>query len=217
MPSRTPAKPGPGRPKSARKRAAILDAARCLFLQSGFDGVSVEQIAAEAGVSKLTVYSHFRDKEALFFTAIEEQCRQHLPDAIFAPPAATTLEQALGEIGHRFHELLASDDSIALHRMLLADARNAERLGPQFWQASGERILASLDTFLRAAVARGELDIDDTREAASQFVSLLKGQINLRMLCGPLDCVHHDDARHVDSVVTMFLRAYRSRNNPAGS
>ena len=59
--------------------------------------MSVEQIATEAGVSKLTVYSHFRDKEALFFTAIEEQCRQHLPDAIFAPPAATTLERALGE------------------------------------------------------------------------------------------------------------------------
>lgn len=212
MPDTLPSpSPGPGRPKSLKKRQAILDAARRLFLQAGFDGVSVEQIASEAGVSKLTVYSHFQDKEGLFFTAIEEQCRQRVPDAVFAPPAATSLARALREIGLRFHELLASDDSIALQRMLIADARNAERLGPQFWKASGERILASLDSFLATAVARGELAIDDTREAAGQFLSLLKGEINLRMLCGIGACRHGDDVDgHVDAVVRMFLRAYRA-------
>lgn len=213
MPATTQTRPGPGRPKSLKKRKAILDAAKRLFLQAGFDGASVEQIAAEAGVSKLTVYSHFQDKEALFFTAIEEQCRQHLPDSLFAPPAATSLERALHEIGRRFHDLLASDDSVALHRMLIADARNAERLGSQFWAASGERILASLDAFLHLAVERGELEIDDSREAASQFLSLLKGEINLRMLCGSSGCRHAGDVdAHVDAVVRMFLRAYRTRS-----
>ena len=72
------------------------------------------------------------------------------------------------------------------------------------------RIIAGLDAFLHAAVARGELDIPDTREAAGQFLCLLKGEVNLRMLCGPIRCVHgDDDAAHVDSVVTLFLRAYR--------
>jgi TetR/AcrR family transcriptional repressor of mexJK operon len=51
------------------KRAAILDAAMALFPARGYDGASVEAIAQAAGVSKLTVYSHFADKEALFGAA----------------------------------------------------------------------------------------------------------------------------------------------------
>ena len=209
--------PGPGRPKSLKKRQAILDAAKRLFLQASFDAVSVDQIAAEAGVSKLTVYSHFKDKEALFFTAIEEQCRQQLPDTLFEIPTAIPLDQTLLEIGRRFHDLLASEDSIALHRMLIADPRNVERLGELFWSASGARIVASLNGFLKAAVARGELAIDDTSEAAGQFLALLKGELNLRMLCGPSACLHGDDAQaHVVSVVKMFLRAYRTEPPQGG-
>ena len=68
-PPETPRPAGPGRPKDLGKRAAILDAAKRLFLVQGFTGVSMDQIAAEAGVSKLTVYSHFGDKESLFADA----------------------------------------------------------------------------------------------------------------------------------------------------
>ena len=66
-PATAPAKPaGPGRPKDPGKRAAILDAAKRMFVSHGFERVSMDQIAAEAGVSKLTVYSHFGDKDRLF-------------------------------------------------------------------------------------------------------------------------------------------------------
>ena len=61
---------GPGRPKDLAKRAAILEAAKQLFLEQGYQGVSMDQIAATAGVSKLTVYSHFGDKETLFAATI---------------------------------------------------------------------------------------------------------------------------------------------------
>ena len=62
--------PGPGRPKDLAKRAAILDAAVRMFTRHGFEGASMDQIAAEAAVSKLTVYSHFGDKETLFGDAL---------------------------------------------------------------------------------------------------------------------------------------------------
>ena len=65
---------GPGRPKDLEKRAAILAAAKRLFPLSGFEGTSMDAIAAEAGVSKLTVYSHFTDKETLFVAAIRARC-----------------------------------------------------------------------------------------------------------------------------------------------
>ena len=62
---------GPGRPKDPAKRKAILEAAETLFLRNGYDGSSMDAIAAEAGVSKLTVYSHFTDKETLFAFAVK--------------------------------------------------------------------------------------------------------------------------------------------------
>ena len=203
--------PGPGRPKSAKKRQAILEAAQRLFLQAGFDGVSMEQIAAESDVSKLTVYSHFTDKEGLFFAAIEQRCREQLPDDLFLIPADAPVEHVLREIGQQFHALLGSEDSIALHRMMIGDPRNSERLGTLFWTAGAARVIAGLEAFLKTAVARGELDIDNTREAAGQFLCLLKSEINQHMLCGEVGCLYAGDPDgHLNSVVTMFLRAYRA-------
>src|SRR3954447_11213863 len=62
--------------RSAQKRRAILDAAREVFLKNGYPGASMDEVAALADVSKVTVYKHFSDKHSLFiavFTgAIEE-------------------------------------------------------------------------------------------------------------------------------------------------
>ena len=71
--------PGPGRPKDLEKRAAILEAAMALFPERGYEGVSMDAIAQQAGVSKLTVYNHFADKEALFAAAVITCCEQQLP------------------------------------------------------------------------------------------------------------------------------------------
>ncbi|MDV9189945.1 TetR/AcrR family transcriptional regulator, partial [Streptomyces sp. SR27] len=66
----SPATPsGPSGPRAARKRQAVLRAARDLFLREGF-GVGMDAIAAEAGVSKVTVYNHFGSKEALFTAVV---------------------------------------------------------------------------------------------------------------------------------------------------
>ena len=66
-----------GRPKDLAKRQMILEAAKSLFLKQGFHGSTMNQIAQEAGVTKLTVYNHFQDKESpnkhreVFFDVID--------------------------------------------------------------------------------------------------------------------------------------------------
>ena len=62
----------PGRPKDLAKRQSILDAAKILFLSKGFASTSMDAVANLAGVSKLTVYSHFTDKETLFSAYLAE-------------------------------------------------------------------------------------------------------------------------------------------------
>ena len=108
----------PGRPKDPGKHVAILDAAKRLFVAQGFDGVSMDQIAAEAGVSKLTVYSHFGDKESLFSEAVRAHCEQGMPASLFVAEPEKPLRERLTDIGRAFFAMIMTPEAIAGHRIL---------------------------------------------------------------------------------------------------
>ena len=103
--------------KTDPKRAAILDAAKSLFVDPGYNGVSMDSIAAQAGVSKLTVYSHFGDKETLFTEAVQSKCVEMLPDELFVTDVEGPLrldEDTLKSVALRtnaeyFHAATAQD------------------------------------------------------------------------------------------------------------
>lgn len=209
-PSRAPS--GPGRPKDLAKRAAILEAAKALFAREGFAGVSMDRIAAEAGVSKLTVYSHFGDKESLFSESIRTLCEELLPDAAFKVQADGTLRGQLRHIAEGFFSLVISDEAISTHRMLLATTQADQNLRQIFWEAGPKRTHDTFAALLREAVADGRLDIDDVDVAATQFFTLLKGEIYGRLMCGVCNTPDQEEVgRHLDATVDMFLRAYGRR------
>ena len=87
--------------KKAATRKAISDAATELFLERGFDDVSIREIAEKADVSPTTVLAHFPQKEALVFDEDEEQ-RAELVAVVTDRPKGTSLAQA-------FHEHLRDD------------------------------------------------------------------------------------------------------------
>jgi TetR/AcrR family transcriptional repressor of mexJK operon len=202
---------GPGRPKDLGKRAAILEAAKHLFARDGFAGVSMDQIAAEAGVSKLTVYSHFGDKEALFTAAVRAKCEEMLPDDLFQLELKGDLRDQLRSIGHAFFSLVSSEEAISTHRMMLTD-NIADNLKQVFWQAGPQRTHDVFAALLQARVDRGELDIPDVARASAQFFTLIKGELHSRMMCGLCQRVGRGDVNsHVEATVDMFLRAYGKR------
>ena len=200
---------GPGRPKDLLKRAAILDAAKQLFIELGYQGVSMDQIAAAARVSKLTVYSHFGDKETLFAEALASKCREALPDDLFVSPPDGPLHEQLRAIGHGFFTLITSDEAISMHRMMNTPGTAENALRELFWNAGPQRLQAAFAGFLQARVDEGALRIDDTALAASQFFCLLKGELHPMMACGLCrEPAPGQVARHIDATVDFFLRAY---------
>lgn len=203
---------GPGRPKDLEKRAAILEAAKTLFLAHGFDGVSMDAIAAQAGVSKLTVYSHFKDKDTLFSETVRAKCEEQLPAALFTVDLTGPLRKQLRSIAKGFFGLTVSDEAISMTRMMHARARDDAKLPLLFWEAGPQRIIHAMAEFLEAEVTAGQLDIPDLYRAASQFIYLLKGEPHARMMCGicgPLTA--QEIEAHVDATVDLFLRAYAPR------
>jgi TetR/AcrR family transcriptional repressor of mexJK operon len=200
---------GPGRPKDLEKRAAILDAAKRLFPLTGFEGTSMDAIAAQAGVSKLTVYSHFTDKETLFFAAIRARCEEQMPATLFDVDASEPVRHQLEEIARAFFALVTAPESIALHRLLTSGTGMSEKLTQMFWEAGPQRVQSGFQQFLRHEVEAGQLSVGDVPRASSQFFALLKGELHARMLCGCSEPFNERDIEtHIRSTVEFFLRAY---------
>lgn len=202
----------PGRPKDLEKRAAILDAAKRLFPEQGFDGTSMDAIATAAGVSKLTVYSHFTDKESLFIEAIRDRCDEQLPVSLFDVPVGDDLVGQLMPIARAFFGLIASPPSVAMHRLLTAGTKTSDKLARLFWKVGPVRAQEGFACFLRRADEAGKLDVADPMRAATQFFSLLKGELHLQMTMGC--CEKLTDAmieEHLAATVDTFVRAYQPR------
>jgi len=203
---------GPGRPKDLGKRAAILEAAKQLFAKEGFAGVSMDKIAAEAGVSKLTVYSHFGDKEALFAAAIRAKCEEAMPHALFELELKGPLRAQLTAIAKAFFSLVSSEEAISTQRMLIALGDTEDPIKRLFLEAGPQPTLDAFAAFLRARVEAHELDIPDVARAAGQFFSLVKGDQYMNMICGLCQRPPRGDlAAHIEATVDVFLRAYAVR------
>jgi len=208
--SRTP-RPAPGRPKDLGKGSAILEAARRLFTTHGYDGASMDHIAAEAGVSKLTVYSHYGDKEALFAEVVKSFCEQQLPPSLFERMPEVPLRERLLGIARAFFSMISSPEALAGHRILCAPGMADSPMPRLFWEAGPQRVQEAFAALLQRRVASGELEIDDVPRAAGQFFTLLKGEPHAQMLFGCCDLRRRDAERHVEATVDLFLRAYAPR------
>ena len=203
---------GPGRPKDPGKRAAILAAAKRMFVSHGFERVSMDQIAAEAGVSKLTVYSHFGDKESLFADAVRAHCEEGMPTDLFVAEPNTPVRERLLAIGNAFFSMIMTPEAIAGHRILCSPQVATSSMPAAFWEAGPQRVQTSFAELLRRRVETGELEIEDCARAASQFFTLLKGEPHAHAVFGFCCSVRVETPeQHVASVVDLFLRAYAVR------
>ncbi|PRY33737.1 TetR/AcrR family transcriptional regulator [Umezawaea tangerina] len=194
------------------KRAAIAKAALAVFLREGYARASVDVIAAEAGVSKRTVYNHYGDKENLFLSVIAET------DEGMAEAFTAMLDRTLGEVtdveaallafGREFATAVArSPERSAVMRLLIAEITHFPALREQ-WGGVGRTQRALADRLADLA-SRGLLAIDDPVEAAAHFGVLATSMVNNLSLYG---AVPVSDER-VDELVTggvrLFLRAHR--------
>lgn len=198
-----------GRPKDLVKRAAILQAAKDLFLRLGYEGSSMDAIAAEAKVSKLTVYRHFKDKESLFAAAIAAHCVNQLPTSIFDLTEGVSIAEVLHHVAHRFQSMIDSQEAIELHRLMVTIAVQHPERTQLFYDAGPQRTHDEMARLLEQAHQQGKLDVPAPMLAAEYFLSSFTGCSNLQKILG----VGREDASlrddYVREVVKRFLRAYQ--------
>ena len=197
-----------GRPIDKSKRDAIVEAASRAFFTIGYAGSSIEQIAADAGVSKVTVYNHFGDKRALFAASVELECEKMR--GYFQIGTIThgqTVRERLTSIGHAMCAFLSRPEMVQFERRIAAETEHEPTLGRAFLEAGPWRMKAAFSAFLAHCTERGELTIEDSGLAAEQFVSMCKGMGDLERRFGEPADTEMRDAR-IESAVEVFLRAY---------
>ncbi|NNA37729.1 TetR/AcrR family transcriptional regulator, partial [Pseudomonas lundensis] len=142
--------------------------------------------------------------------AVMAKCEEQLPTLIFELPAGMPIESVLLNIGRGFHLLINSEESLNLHRLIMALGSQDPKLSQIFFEAGPQRMVQGMERLLTRIDQSGALRSDKPRNAAEHFFCLLKGAANFRLLydCGePLS----DEAaeEHVREVVGLFMRAYR--------
>src|SRR5262249_57210634 len=123
--------------QSARKHKAIVEAATVLFLSKGYQGTSVDEIAALAAVGKQTVYKHFADKQRLFSEiilgniAIAEGFASAATDIL---RDTSDLRRDLREGARRYLAVVMQPSVIQLRRLIIAGAHRVSELARPYYQ-----------------------------------------------------------------------------------
>lgn len=202
--------------KTTENRQAIVEAATRLFARDGYVGTSMDQVAAEAGVAKQTVYNHFAGKEALL-QAIVSGLVERLASLLPQPDLDTAdLGATLFIYARRFVGMLIEPESLGLFRVLVAEAPRHPVLARLGYDTGVTQSAARLARYLEAQVARGALEITDCALAAEQFMGTLRGNIQIcaLLLGGNAPSMTWLD-HYARSAVDAFLRAHAPAARPA--
>ena len=196
-----------GRPADAAKREAILAAASRAFLEHGFAATSIEQVAADAGVSKVTIYNHFGDKRGLFAASVESECERMRGQFAVSPELRGSLRERLTSIGETMVAFLSRPEMVQFERRIAAETEHEPEIGAAFLASGPHRMKAAFTELLRAMVQAGEVRIGDVELAVEQFASMCKGMGDVERRFGrPSDPAL--DRRRIDGAVEVFCRAY---------
>ncbi|QTD55014.1 TetR/AcrR family transcriptional regulator [Parasphingorhabdus cellanae] len=172
------------RPASQRKIADILTAARVEFFANGFSAATIEAIAARAQVSKVTVYSWFKDKENLFGQVVQTEVAHMRENFMPENLAEKSLRDILLYAALGMLDFLLREDRVRLERILAAEMTRDPAIGKMFLKNGPLRMAEGLKALLRASVEKGEIHSDDLEASAEMFAGLVMGRMDLLLRYG---------------------------------
>jgi TetR/AcrR family transcriptional regulator, mexJK operon transcriptional repressor len=195
------------------KRRQVLAAAREVFMDAGFERASCDVIAARAGVSKATIYSHFQDKPALFVASFSEEADALRAEflACLGEPASDMRADLLS-VGHRLVDIALAPAFVSLYRQTYAESLRFPTIGQMLFDRGAAVVQETLGAYLAKFAVRGDLVIDDPRIAAIHFSGLCQEDLTLRAQLGILMYPASEQIRAaVTRGVSTFIRAYGAR------
>ena len=198
--------------EDSSKRRQILDGARKVFLDLGFDGASMGEIARSAGVSKGTLYVYFADKNRLFEAIVEEETLAQGKVAFnFDPERDVTT--TLTEFGQAYIQMLCRPGGGSATRTVMAIAERMPEVGRRFYNNVIAHTIARLAAYLEVRARSGDLQIEDCELGATQFMQMCQASLFMPFIfqAAPAPSAERI-AQVVESATRMFLAGYRTKS-----
>jgi AcrR family transcriptional regulator len=191
------------------KRRQILAGASKVFMDLGFDGASMGEIARAAGVSKGTLYVYFADKSRLFEAIVQEETLEQGRVAFNFDPGRD-VGTTLREFGQAYIEVLCRPGGGSAIRTVMAIAERMPDVGRRYYENVLAKTINRLADYLAVHVTTKDLVIDDCQLAASQFMQMCQASLFLQFIfqAAPPPSAERI-AEVVESATRMFLAAYQ--------
>ena len=200
-------------PRVVRTRAAVVDAARTLFLRQGYAGTTMHDIADMAGITKRTVYNNYADKDVLFTQIVVDVISYADAFAIGLRETFATgfsrenLHAGFHELGRELTLSIVRPEVVALRRLLIGEARVFPELAKHYFERAPGQVIDALAAGLARMSRAGLLRISDARVAGAQFAYLVAGEpLDRAMLTGIVPSKAHLVSCAREGVETFLAR-----------
>jgi AcrR family transcriptional regulator len=197
--------------RSAQKRSNLLAIASELFLEKGYDGVSLDEIIATVGGSKTTIYSYFKGKEGVFVAAVGALCDEILAKLLRIKAVSTPLREALHAIGHALLDAVLSPRAVALERLVHGEAHRFPEVGRIWFERGPAQTHRLLADFFEERQRIGEIGSVDPHKIAVLFHDMLTyeihQQVSLGIIAKPKRAVLSDKVRSATDILLNGCKA----------
>ncbi len=198
----------PTRQEAERRHLSLLAAATRLFLENGWDGASIDEISRQSGVAKRFIYARYPDKAALFVGALQRYLDLQIEVLHQAAPPPDDVEEGLYCLGERLLEIALRPETLAFHRLLIAEAPRFPVLAKLFVERNRHRAVGEIGNVLAGYASRGMIQSGDLEFLAEQFFILIVGIPQRVALLAGRDAFPKD-AQRIKTAVRLFLNGCR--------
>ncbi|MFC3914165.1 TetR/AcrR family transcriptional regulator [Pseudaeromonas sharmana] len=197
------------RVKSEERRRAIIEVARQVFTELGFETTSMSQIAARVGGSKATLYNYFSSKDELFAAVIEEFGRQKIADAFTSLKPEAPLEQELCRFGEHYLGFVLSPEALALRTVVFHEAGRSS-VGREYYLRGPLKGWTQIRHYLDKQRQQGRIRCDDSWVAALHLKALLDAELAEPCALGVRPMPDVQEIKQVTArAIRVFLAAYQ--------
>lgn len=197
--------------KGEARRLRLLEAASQLLLELGYAQTSIQRVVQQAGGSAATAYQLFGNKEGMLAAVLQFEL-DTMRAAVFPDALSQQLAgPALHDLAVRLLTYAVQPKSAALHRLLVSECHRMPQLAASLQLAVDRQVHAPLEQCLQQACERGELKIDNPRQAALILGNMINGiAFHARLVGGYAEGPHADHLATCHYGVDTLLHAYRA-------
>jgi TetR/AcrR family transcriptional repressor of mexJK operon len=200
----------PTRAEASQLQEQLREAAVAVFLQHGYDGATMEEIARAGGITKRTLYARYPDKRAVFLDVIPWALTRTVENDAGTKIDDDDLAAALTAIGRGAIKRAVDPDTVRLHRIVRNEtgrfpefAVSAETLG---WSRRQRQVM----DLLRRHHDEGNIEVDDIELAAEHFLALVEA-LPARLAEFGVYRSRRQETRHLQHAVKLFLNGILPR------